>query len=386
MRFLKLAELDKTELGQSISQYLFYLELLSLTGELSSLIETSIRNQTKKIVRQEKKFQERLNKAVDDGDLTQKEAREAQEFLRAQVQIVNSTKKTRKLPTITYADFGFAALFENTRFTLFYIYDLVKPKTRTLFFDGVEVFTGTQKEVDKIFEAAEVAFKADGPVGAKRYFNALGTDLIDKKLYSKSNPEYYIGKLKRDKHIFGGEIEYQYMFSDYQFGKRNWDDTYFNCSTRILDAAEKPYANIGKRKIFYADFYIPKQLSESIQANKSELTNISLGSAMLDDALAITVKDIGKDVDGIYGEWITSSAYAEYGGQSVNLRMLKDAMKGKEINRVNLEAAALKNFTGRWAKKNGFTKVEIITEADKYDKLEDIEQLSKLEVIFTKAE
>ncbi len=107
---------------------------------------------------------------------------------------------------------------------------------------------------------------------------------------------------------------------------------------------------------------------------------------MLDDALEITVKGIGKDVDGINGEWITSSAYDEYGGQSVNLRMLKDAMKGKEINTVNLEAAALKNFTGRWAKKNGFTKVEIITEEKKYDKIMDIEDLKDLEVIFTKAE
>ncbi|OOB82339.1 molybdopterin-converting factor subunit 2 [Flavobacterium columnare] len=62
-------------------------------------------------------------------------------------------------------------------------------------------------------------------------------------------------------------------------------------------------------------------------------------------------------------------------------------MLGKPITKENLEAAALKTFTGKWAKSKGYGKPELYNAVDQFDaieKLGDIEKLKEIVFIFKK--
>jgi len=114
--------------------------------------------------------------------------------------------------------------------------------------------------------------------------------------------------------------------------------------------------------------------------------DISIGKTMLDDGYVMLKKEIGKDLDGIYAEWLKSSAYKDFpNSESVNLYDLKTAMKGKKITKENLEVAAMETVTGKWAASKGFTKAKVVSDSKVYDGLNDnINLLKELEVIFIK--
>ena len=62
-------------------------------------------------------------------------------------------------------------------------------------------------------------------------------------------------------------------------------------------------------------------------------------------------------------------------------------MLGKTITKENLEAAALKTFTGKWAKSKGYGKPELYNAEDQFDaieKLGDIEKVKEIVFIFKK--
>jgi len=62
-------------------------------------------------------------------------------------------------------------------------------------------------------------------------------------------------------------------------------------------------------------------------------------------------------------------------------------MLGKEITKESLETAALKTFTGKWAKSKGYGKPELYNADNQFDEIEelgDIEKLTEIVFIFKK--
>jgi hypothetical protein len=106
---------------------------------------------------------------------------------------------------------------------------------------------------------------------------------------------------------------------------------------------------------------------------------------MLDDGYAVLKKDLGKDLDGTYGEWLNNPGYKDFGGESVNLTKLKEVMGNQKITKENLEKAAMETVTGKWATSKGFTKAVVVSEPKVYENIDDnINLLKQLEVIFIK--
>lgn len=66
---LKLSENNNTELGRDISQFLFYLELLSLSGELTDAIKTSLQKRSRKILSDKSSLEGKLDELVESGDV-----------------------------------------------------------------------------------------------------------------------------------------------------------------------------------------------------------------------------------------------------------------------------------------------------------------------------
>lgn len=70
---LKLTELRETPFGQALTEYLFYLELLSLSGELTAAIKNGLRKSAKKLVKHENEIRKQLDEVViEDGNSTRK--------------------------------------------------------------------------------------------------------------------------------------------------------------------------------------------------------------------------------------------------------------------------------------------------------------------------
>ncbi|WP_294243801.1 molybdopterin-converting factor subunit 2 [uncultured Chryseobacterium sp.] len=62
-------------------------------------------------------------------------------------------------------------------------------------------------------------------------------------------------------------------------------------------------------------------------------------------------------------------------------------MEGKAITKENLEAAALKTFTGKWTKSKGYIKAELYDAATQFSAIEalgDIELITDIRFIFKK--
>ncbi|WP_415782694.1 hypothetical protein, partial [Flavobacterium jumunjinense] len=211
-----------------------------------------------------------------------------------------------------------------------------------------------------------------------------GSVLTRKRLHSQTGEDYLATLVRHKK----GE-KYIYELEEFKDFKPKWDASAkdpsdkFDCTIKF---AEKGHHTDGKN-ILYADLFIPKKLGDFMSSYKGTgFKDISLGKTMLDDGYVMLKKEIGKDLDGIYAEWLKSSAYKDFpNSESVNLYDLKTAMKGKKITKENLEEAAFKTFTGSWAKSKGFTKAVVVSENDVYKELNgDINRLKELEVIFIK--
>ena len=200
--------------------------------------------------------------------------------------------------------------------------------------------------------------------------------------------ETYVGNLVRK-----GEKEYYYELHDFQYGKNVIDESeviaknQFRCRVKFAD--NKAFPLIDNKKYFYSDIFIPKGLKDTMESNKiTGLTDLSLGETILNDGFATLTKDAGKELDGIFGQWQKNSSYVDYpGGESVNLHDLKYEMIGKTITKENLEAAALKTFTGKWAKSKGYGKPELYNSVDQLDQIRalgHIELVKNIVFIFKK--
>ncbi|MDJ1470985.1 hypothetical protein [Xanthocytophaga flava] len=127
------------------------------------------------------------------------------------------------------------------------------------------------------------------------------------------------------------------------------------------------------------DYYIPDDINTAITKNKAHLGDFSLGKEMFEDSYTYFKNKLGKDLDGIYGEWIKSDAYAAYGGESLNLKKFREFIE-KGMSR---EDAAFETITGKWAKEKGFTKVKFFDDPLEFtDKLPRFDKNNRVEVIF----
>jgi hypothetical protein len=77
-------------------------------------------------------------------------------------------------------------------------------------------------------------------------------------------------------------------------------------------------------------------------------------------------------IDGIYGDWIKSDLYQDYGGMSLNLSRFQNALNSG----MTREEAAFKTITGEWARSKGFTKPRFVEEVYKPS--------DRVEIIFEK--
>lgn len=378
---LKLIGGDDTELGREISKYLFYFEMMALSGELSATLYSKLQTCATRIIAKEKVLKE----AAENFD----ETRQIELLLKELRVIANQTEKIVYEPLIFNKLYSFSAAaldgaLNVSKNIFFYLKNLIKTNTETVFYKGVEIFTDSPANVKLFLEDAAKVLKAKGVKGVEDFFEATGSSLIKKRLHSQTG-ETFICDLIRKKEM----NKYYYEIENFQYGTKSWNrkadlrNQRFEC---FVTLANKPEVaeTIGKN-ILYADLYVPKVLNDTFQANKLDLTDISLGKTMLDDGYAVLKKDLGKDLDGIYAEWLKSSAYKDFGGESVNLTKLKEAMNGKAITKENLEKAAMATVTGKWAASKGFTKAMVVSKSEIYEFLDNnINLLEQLEVIFIK--
>lgn len=92
---LKLTGLEDSQYGKSLYEFLFWLELLSLSGELSVAIHNGLKKSAKEIVgtpENRAKFEKELDNLVEEGKITRKEAEEVIEELRRVSEEAGSTK------------------------------------------------------------------------------------------------------------------------------------------------------------------------------------------------------------------------------------------------------------------------------------------------------
>lgn len=81
---IKLAGLKETELGKNILEYLFWLELLSLSGELTVAIHNGLRKNAKRLVEKPEdvaKLEKQLDGLVENSQISRKQANEVLEEL-----------------------------------------------------------------------------------------------------------------------------------------------------------------------------------------------------------------------------------------------------------------------------------------------------------------
>lgn len=378
---LKLTGGDDTELGREISKYLFYFEMMALSGELSVTLYSKLQVCATRIIAKEKVLKE----AAENFD----ETRQIELLLKELRVIANQTEKIVYEPLRFNKLYSFSAAaldgaLNVSKNIFFYLKNLTKTNTETVFYKGVEIFTDSPAKVKVFLDEAAKVLKTKGVEGVEEFFETKGSLLTRKRLHSITG-EDFVGILIRHKK---GE-KYIYELEEFQDFKPKWDASAkdpsdkFDCTIKF---AEKGHHTEGKN-ILYADLFIPKKLGDFMKSYQgSDLKDISLGKTMLDDGYVMLKKEIGKDLDGIYAEWLKSSAYKDFpNSESVNLYDLKAAMKGKKITKENLEEAAFKTFTGSWAKSKGFTKAVVVSDPKVYENIDDnINLLKQLEVIFIK--
>ncbi|WP_299105558.1 hypothetical protein [uncultured Tenacibaculum sp.] len=87
---LKLTELDDTELGRTISKYLFYLEMVALAGEVSSFVYDKLYKTARELV-ENPKFEKSLDNLVKEGRLDEVGKQNIRRELRASAGMARDT-------------------------------------------------------------------------------------------------------------------------------------------------------------------------------------------------------------------------------------------------------------------------------------------------------
>ncbi|WP_228408126.1 MULTISPECIES: hypothetical protein [unclassified Chryseobacterium] len=315
------------------------------------------------------------------------------------VKIIKGTQKTYK--PLTIGALGILPhvlpaylLGQGGRKLLFYIERVIdSQKSVTVFFKGAEIFSGERTAAKEFMDEALVVYKNEGQIAMENFFFAKQSSKEIRFLHSQTG-ETYVGKLLRK-----GKKEYYYELHDFRYDtKKVFDESEpllkdkFRCRVKFADPNVFPL--IEDKKYFYGDIFIPYGLNQTLQNNKiTGLTDLSLGETIINDGFANLTKDAGKELDGIFGQWQKNSSYVEYpGGESVNLHTLKfhvgyEMLQGKPLTKELLEQAALKTFTGKWAKSKGYGKVELYNADDQFDAIEelgDIELVTDIVFIFKK--
>ena len=313
---------------------------------------------------------------------------ETYEVIRDEVKIIKGTQKTYKplsLPTLGVIPPAIPGYLvgQGGRKLLFYIERVIESqKNVTVFFKGAEIFRGGKSEAKEFLDAAVVIYKNEGQAAMENFFFANRASEEIRLLHSQTG-ETPVGELIRK-----GKKEYYYELHDFKYGKEQWtpydkvEEDIFSCEVHFADS--KTYPLIENEKYFYGDIFIPKSLNKTLQNNKTGLTDLSLGEIIINDGFAALTKDAGKDLDGIFGVWQKNSSYVDYpGGESINLHTLKYEMIGKEITKENLQEAALKTFTGKWAKSKGYGKPELYDAKNQLEVIKDLGDIEKVtEIVF----
>ncbi|WP_444671212.1 hypothetical protein [Flavobacterium columnare] len=312
------------------------------------------------------------------------------------VKFIKGTSKTYKPLSIKvlYVQFPETILalytIKTGRKILFYIEKVIESAfSTTIFFKGAEIYSGSKKGAQEFMETALNVYKNEGQIAMENFFFAERASEKTRLLHSQTG-ETYLGKLARK--YGNGEYHYELHKLDPSLhNQAEWvrfdmlnSKNNFRCDVKFADS--RTYPLIENKKYFYADIFIPPNLNATLQANKTGLTDLSLGETIINDGFAALSKDAGKELDGIFGVWQKNSSYVDYpGGESVNLHTLKYEMLGKPITKENLEAAALKTFTGKWAKSKGYGKPELYNADNQIRellKLGDIEKVNEIVFIF----
>lgn len=310
------------------------------------------------------------------------------------VRIIKGTLKTYKPLSIKvlYVQFPETILalytLKTGRKIFFYMEGVVESALNTtIFFKGAEIYQGSKSSAQEFLEASLTVYKNEGQVAMENFFFAKQV-FKERRLLHSQTGETPVGQLIAKE----SNGEYYYELHNFQYGKKQWTpydavkEDVFDCRVHFADS--KIYPLIENKKYFYADIFIPPNLNATLQANRTGLTDLSLGETIINDGFAALTKDAGKELDGIFGVWQKNSSYIHYpGGESVNLHSLKYEMLGKAITKENLEAAALKTFTGKWANSKGFGKPELYNADNQLREIRDlgdIENVTNIVFMFKK--
>ncbi|WP_307211481.1 hypothetical protein [Chryseobacterium lathyri] len=267
---------------------------------------------------------------------------------------------------------------------LFYLQGIKESITDvTIFFKGAEIFSGSKSSAKEFMENAIVVYKSEGQAAMENFFFAKIASEETRLLHSQTG-ETYVGKLlkkpKNNREYYSYELHELNSKLHY---KKSWTvkekDVMdkFECKVYIVKENGKNY--------YTGDFMVAPNLNTTLQANKTELTDVSLGKTMYDDGFVTLQKDLRKEFDGIYGLYVKNDSYIAYGGESVNLTRFKKAMLGKSITEANIIEAVKQITPYKWAKEKGFDKIELKTTMQEFDGLfGDINKLKELKVIYHK--
>ncbi|WP_114822264.1 hypothetical protein [Chryseobacterium sp. KLBC 52] len=305
------------------------------------------------------------------------------------VRVVKGTKKTYQplsIGLLSVIPPAIPALYvaQGGRKLLFYLQGIKESITDvTIFFKGAEIFSGSKSAAKEFMDAAVVVYKNEGQAAMENFFFAKQASERTRILHSQLPPgDIHVGNLIKKKNGEGYFYELHELNPTLHY-KKNWTvydkikEDQFLCDVYIVK-------DNGKN-LYSGDFFIPPALNATLRANKADLSDISLGKTMYDDGFVSLQMDLGKEFDGIYGLYQKNSAYAAYGGESVNLTRFKKAMQGKPITKDNIIEAVKQITPYKWAKEKGFDKIELKTPMNEFnDLLGDINKLEELKVIYHK--
>lgn len=306
------------------------------------------------------------------------------------VKFIKGTQKVYKPLSIKVLSLAFPETIlglyavQGGRKLLFYIEKAIESqKNVTIFFKGAEIYRGSKAEAKIFMENAVVIYKNEGQIAMENFFFAKQSSNEIRLLHSQTGETYVGALIKKPKN---NREYYSYELHDLNSSlhyKKNWTVK----EKDIMDKFEcKVYLVKENGKNYYTgDFMVAPNLNTSLQANKTGLSDVSLGKTMYDDGFVTLQKDLGKEFDGIYGLYVKNSSYAAYGGESVNLTRFKKAMQGKPITEANIIEAVKQMTPYKWAKEKGFDKIELKTTMQEFDDLlGNINELKELKVIYHK--
>jgi hypothetical protein len=201
----------------------------------------------------------------------------------------------------------------------------------------------------------------------------ITTDFTKFVKLGTGNANYSYGKLIQTQHLGGKRLSYSLK----DFFANPSGTTSLGSFSELADKVTVPKT----LNVLYMDFFIPKSVNDLIKAQEDLFGKVSVGFEMFDDSYKFFKVKVGKELDGIYGEWIKSPAYAEYGGESINLKRFRDAINAGETD----EVAAFKTVTGEWANSKGFTKVKFFKNQNEFTpQLDRFDLNNRVEVLFYK--